>query len=92
MRDFVAQRVRSVKSSGIRRFFDLAQSIEGIISLGVGEPDFVTPWSIREACIFALEKGVTSYTSNWGLLELREEIACTLRITMASATTPKARF
>ncbi|MDF2955202.1 MAG: Aspartate/methionine/tyrosine aminotransferase [Candidatus Alkanophagales archaeon MCA70_species_2] len=75
MRDFVAQRVRSVKSSGIRRFFDLAQSIEGIISLGVGEPDFVTPWSIREACIFALEKGVTSYTSNWGLLELREEIA-----------------
>ncbi|MHC1579484.1 MAG: aminotransferase class I/II-fold pyridoxal phosphate-dependent enzyme [Candidatus Alkanophagales archaeon] len=75
MRRFVAQRVRSVRSSGIRRFFDLAQSIEGIISLGVGEPDFVTPWSIREACIFALEKGVTSYTSNWGLLELRDAIS-----------------
>ena len=75
MRRFVAQRVRSVRSSGIRRFFDLAQSIEGIISLGVGEPDFVTPWNIREACIFALEKGVTSYTSNWGLLELRDAIS-----------------
>ena len=49
--------------------------MEGAISLGVGEPDFVTPWSIREACIFSLEKGYTSYTSNWGLLELREALS-----------------
>ncbi|HDS46256.1 MAG TPA: aminotransferase class I/II-fold pyridoxal phosphate-dependent enzyme [Methanomicrobia archaeon] len=75
MLDRVADRVRHVKGSGIREFFDIAQGMEGAISLGVGEPDFVTPWSIREACIFALEKGYTSYTSNWGLLELREALA-----------------
>ncbi|MHC1585437.1 MAG: aminotransferase class I/II-fold pyridoxal phosphate-dependent enzyme [Candidatus Syntropharchaeia archaeon] len=71
----ISERVRKVPSSGIRRFFDLAQHMEEVISLGVGEPDFVTPWSIREACIFSLEKGHTSYTSNWGLLELREIIS-----------------
>jgi len=64
-----------MKGSGIREFFDIAQKMEGAISLGVGEPDFVTPWSIREACIFSLEKGYTSYTSNWGLLELREALS-----------------
>ncbi len=67
--------VRQVKPSGIRRFFDLAAETKGIISLGVGEPDFVTPWHIREASIFALEQGYTNYTSNSGLLELRQEIA-----------------
>ncbi|NQE04496.1 Aromatic-amino-acid aminotransferase 2 [ANME-1 cluster archaeon GoMg1] len=71
----VADRVKGLKGSGIREFFDIAQQTEGAISLGVGEPDFVTPWSIREACIFSLEKGYTSYTSNWGLLELREMIS-----------------
>jgi len=75
MLDRVADRVRHMKGSGIREFFDIAQGMEGAISLGVGEPDFVTPWSIREACIFALEKGYTSYTSNWGLLELREALS-----------------
>jgi aminotransferase len=75
MSDRVANRVRELKGSGIREFFDIAQRMEDAISLGVGEPDFVTPWSIREACIFALEKGYTSYTSNWGLLELREAIS-----------------
>ncbi|MEA2032670.1 MAG: aminotransferase class I/II-fold pyridoxal phosphate-dependent enzyme [Euryarchaeota archaeon] len=71
----IADRVKGLKGSGIREFFDIAQQTEGAISLGVGEPDFVTPWSIREACIFSLEKGYTSYTSNWGLLELREMIS-----------------
>ncbi len=75
MSDRVADRVKGLKGSGIREFFDIAQQTEGAISLGVGEPDFVTPWSIREACIFSLEKGYTSYTSNWGLLELRGMIS-----------------
>ncbi|HUV02308.1 MAG TPA: aminotransferase class I/II-fold pyridoxal phosphate-dependent enzyme [Desulfobacteria bacterium] len=75
MSERVAERVRQMKGSGIREFFDIAQQMEGAISLGVGEPDFVTPWRIREACIFSLEKGYTSYTSNWGLLELREALS-----------------
>jgi aminotransferase len=72
---FVAEKVKSIPPSGIRKFFDLVLEMEGVISLGVGEPDFVTPWHIREACIYSLEKGVTSYTSNLGLLELRELIS-----------------
>ena len=71
----IADRVSRIEGSGIRKFFDIAQRMEDAISLGVGEPDFVTPWSIREACIFSLEKGYTSYTSNWGLLELREALS-----------------
>lgn len=67
--------VQSLPPSGIRRFFDLATSMKDVISLGVGEPDFVTPWHVREACVDALERGHTSYTSNHGLLELRAEIA-----------------
>ena len=72
---FVATNVRNIPPSGIRKFFDLVLEMEGVISLGVGEPDFVTPWHIREACIYSLEKGFTSYTSNYGLLELRELIS-----------------
>lgn len=67
--------VKSMPPSGIRKFFDLVNETEGAISLGVGEPDFVTPWHIREASIYALEKGYTMYTSNCGLIELREEIS-----------------
>ncbi len=67
--------VSQLPPSGIRRFFDLASEMEDIISLGVGEPDFVTPWRVREACIYALERGYTTYTSNRGLLELRTAIA-----------------
>lgn len=74
-RNFISQRVRQISPSGIRRFFDLVASMEDVISLGVGEPDFVTPWHIREAGIYSLEKGYTAYTSNYGLLELREEVA-----------------
>src|SRR4030042_1481030 len=72
---FVAENVKKIPPSGIRKFFDLVLEMDGVISLGVGEPDFVTPWHIREACIYSLEKGVTSYTSNYGILELRELIS-----------------
>lgn len=72
---FVADHVRAIPRSGIRAFFDIVQSMPEVISLGVGEPDFVTPWHIREAAIYALERGRTSYTSNLGLLKLREAIA-----------------
>jgi aminotransferase len=74
-RTYLSKNVMELKPSGIRRFFDLAAGMEGVISLGVGEPDFVTPWGIREAAINALEQGYTSYTANAGLPELREEIA-----------------
>lgn len=74
---WVAKHVASLPKSGIRDFFELVAKMKGqdVISLGVGEPDFVTPWHIREAAIFALEKGKTYYTSNLGLLELRQEIS-----------------
>ncbi len=68
-------KVKGMKPSGIRKFFDLADSIEGCISLGVGEPDFKTPWHIRQAAIDSLQRGMTRYTSNAGLMELREEIS-----------------
>jgi aminotransferase len=73
--DFVAEHVRAIPRSGIRDFFEIVQSMSDVISLGIGEPDFVTPWHIREAAIYALERGKTGYTSNLGLLRLRETIA-----------------
>jgi len=72
---FIARQVRDIPRSGIREFFDIVQSKPGVISLGVGEPDFVTPWHIREAAIYALEHGRTSYTSNLGLPKLRDAIS-----------------
>jgi len=74
-RDFLNKRVKELKPSGIRRFFDLIIGRDDVISLGVGEPDFPVPWRIREEIIYSLERGITSYTSNYGLLELREAIA-----------------
>ena len=71
----IAPQVEAVPPSGIRKFFDIAAEMEDVISLGVGEPDFVTPWTIRESCIYGLEQGRTSYTGNRGLPELLEEIA-----------------
>lgn len=71
----ISPTVNAIPPSGIRRFFDIAAEMKGVISLGVGEPDFVTPWHIRESCIYGLQRGYTSYTSNYGLLELREEIS-----------------
>ena len=67
--------VKRIPPSGIRKFFDLAATMDDVISLGVGEPDFTTPWTIREAGIYSLERGRTFYTANAGLLELREEIS-----------------
>ncbi|MCQ2366935.1 MAG: aminotransferase class I/II-fold pyridoxal phosphate-dependent enzyme [Akkermansia sp.] len=71
----LSKQVVDLPRSGIREFFDLVTGSKDIISLGVGEPDFVTPWNIREAAIFSLEKGHTTYTSNYGLLSLRRAIA-----------------
>jgi len=76
--EFIANNVRAIPRSGIRDFFDIVQGMKDVISLGVGEPDFVTPWHIREAAIYALERGRTSYTSNLGLLKLREAIAASV--------------
>jgi aminotransferase len=72
---FVAEHVSGLPRSGIRDFFAIVQAMPQAISLGIGEPDFVTPWHIREAAIFALEKGKTSYTDNLGLMRLRREIS-----------------
>ncbi|MCR5675342.1 MAG: aminotransferase class I/II-fold pyridoxal phosphate-dependent enzyme [Lachnospiraceae bacterium] len=74
MRNPLSEKVTEIKPSGIRKFFDIVQEMEGAISLGVGEPDFDTPWHIRDEGIYSLEKGRTYYTSNSGLKELREEI------------------
>ncbi len=71
----ISQRARLLVPSGIRKFFDLLSQVEGVISLGVGEPDFATPWHIREAAIHSLEQGQTMYTSNAGMLALRTEAA-----------------
>jgi aminotransferase len=71
----ISKRANQLSPSGIRKFFDLLSSLDGVISLGVGEPDFATPWHIREAAIESIEKGQTMYTSNSGMPELRKELA-----------------
>ena len=73
-RSSISKKVESLSPSGIRKFFDLISTMDDVISLGVGEPDFVTPWRIREAAIHSIERGYTMYTSNYGLLELRAAI------------------
>lgn len=75
MRNPLSDKVMSIEPSGIRKFFDIASEMEDVVSLGVGEPDFDTPWHIRDEGIFSLEKGRTFYTSNSGLKELRQEIS-----------------
>ena len=75
----ISQKIQNIKPSGIRKFFDILEEMTGAISLGIGEPDFVTPWHIRDAGIYSLERGHTKYTSNAGMLELRREIANYLR-------------
>ena len=74
-KDFLSNTAKNIPPSGIRKFFDIVNEMEDAISLGVGEPDFVTPWHIRNAGIESMKDGHTYYTSNWGLIELREEIA-----------------
>jgi aminotransferase len=75
MRNFVSARAREIPPSGIRKFFDLLLTMEDVITLGVGEPDFNTPWTVAEAGIYAIEQGHTSYTSNKGLLPLRRMVS-----------------
>jgi len=79
MKNLLAEKVVELKPSGIRKFFDIVSEMKDAISLGVGEPDFDTPWHIRDEGIYSLERGRTFYTSNAGLKELREEISRTLR-------------
>ena len=73
--EYIAEHVRGLPRSGIRDFFAIVSEMPQAISLGIGEPDFITPWKIRESSIFALERGRTSYTDNRGLLSLRKEIS-----------------
>ena len=75
----ISQKIQNIKPSGIRKFFDILEEMTDAISLGIGEPDFVTPWHIRDAGIYSLEQGHTKYTSNAGMLELRQEISKYLR-------------
>ncbi|MBM4142573.1 MAG: aminotransferase class I/II-fold pyridoxal phosphate-dependent enzyme [Lentisphaerae bacterium] len=77
--DFVAPHLRDVPRSGIRDFFEIVSQREDVISLSIGEPDFVAPWHIREAAVFALDRGATSYTANLGLRELRQAVAAYVR-------------
>jgi len=85
---FVAKTIEALPGSGIRKFFDIAAGMEDVVSLGVGEPDFVTPWHIREEAIYSLERRRTMYTSNAGLPELREEISRYMAAQFALEYTP----
>ncbi|MGA5690138.1 aminotransferase [Cytobacillus pseudoceanisediminis] len=91
-KSYLSKTVEELKPSGIRRFFDLAAGMEGVISLGVGEPDFITPWSVREAAILSLEQGYTSYTANAGLMELREEIAGYMEKSFGVSYSPRSEI
>ena len=75
LENMILDNVRNMPPSGIRKYFDMVNEMEDVISLGVGEPDFVTPWNVREAGIYSLEKGNTHYSANAGFIELREEIS-----------------
>ncbi|MBQ3311437.1 aminotransferase class I/II-fold pyridoxal phosphate-dependent enzyme [bacterium] len=92
MRDFLSERVKGIKPSGIRKFFDIVSEMKDAISLGVGEPDFETPWHIRDEGIYAFEKGKTFYTSNSGLLPLREEISKYIIRTQGVKYNPKTEI
>jgi len=88
MNNYLATHVTNLPPSGIRKFFDLVATMKDVISLGVGEPDFVTPWTVRESGIFSLEQGQTMYTSNSGLFELRDELAHHLSKTLDLSYNP----
>lgn len=88
----IANQIADIPRSGIREFFDLVTGRKDIISLGVGEPDFVTPWHIREAAIYSLEKGHTTYTSNYGLESLRKKMSNTSKTFFTSPTIPSTKF
>ena len=92
MRNFLSDKIQTIKPSGIRKFFDIVSEVKDAISLGVGEPDFDTPWHIREEGIYAFEKGRTFYTSNSGLLPLREEISKYIQRTQGVTYDPKTEI
>lgn len=89
MRDFVNEKARLLQPSGIRKFFDIVRETEGAISLGVGEPDFVTPWSVRSAAIASLQRGYTQYTANRGMPALLELIARYLETRFSLSFVPR---
>jgi aminotransferase len=90
LRDRLNATVRDIPRSGIRDFFDLVTTMKDVISLGIGEPDFDTPWHVRESTVFALERGATHYTSNLGYLELRRALARYVRKTFGAEYDPEA--
>ena len=90
--EWVARHVRDIPRSGIRDFFDIVSTMADVISLGIGEPDFDTPWHVRESTVFALEKGATHYTSNMGLLELRRKLAGYFGKTFGAAYDPETEI
>lgn len=85
----IPERIKGIQPSGIRKFFDIAQSVEGVISLSVGEPDFKTPWAARKEAIRILEKGKTAYTANSGLIELRKVVSEYLKETIHTEYNPE---
>src|SRR5512137_483813 len=89
LRDRLNATVRDIPRSGIRDFFDLVTTMKDVISLGIGEPDFDTPWHVRESTVFALERGATHYTSNLGYLELRRALAKYVRKTFGAEYDPE---
>ncbi len=89
MRSLVADHIRTIPKSGIRDFFEIVQSMDDVISLGIGEPDFVTPWHIREAAIYSLERGRTGYSSNLGLPRLRQAIVSYVERSFGLSYDPK---
>lgn len=91
-RDFLSEKVTALKPSGIRKFFDIVSEMKDAISLGVGEPDFDTPWHIRDEGIYALEKGKTFYTSNAGLKDLRQEISNYIKRTQGVEYDPNSEI
>src|SRR3990172_8317943 len=92
MRNFIANRVQSVPPSGIRRFFDIAATMKDVISLGIGEPDFVTPEPILQAGLASLRRGETGYTSNSGTLEFRRALARHLQLRYGVAYDPETEL
>ena len=90
LRDRINVTVRDIPRSGIRDFFDIVSTMKDVISLGIGEPDFDTPWHVRESTVFALERGATHYTSNLGYLELRQALAKYVRKTFGAEYSPES--
>ncbi len=91
-RDLIASHVRDIPRSGIRDFFDIVSTMKDVISLGIGEPDFDTPWHVRESTVYSLEKGATHYTSNLGLIELRRAISRYVAKTFKASYDPETEI